>query len=181
MNARARFGCFLALVASGAIYVMACAKDSGTTDGNSGSTSASTATATTESVAPSQAGATTGFGVPLSANKCPSAVAGSTTTVKELPDGIEITVTAPGGPPINDIRQRGVQIVAAAVDPSTGAGSAADGLAKCPIVVKDATVTETDVPGGATFTVKPSKSANLAALSKEVKARASGYVPETAK
>jgi hypothetical protein len=122
----------------------------------------------------------TGFGLPLAANKCPSAAPGSTTTWKEIPDGVEVTVTAPGGLPINDIRQRGTQIVAAAKEPGAG-GSAADGLAKCPIVVKDTIVTEVDVPGGATFTIKPSKPTALADLKKETKSRADGYKPELAK
>jgi hypothetical protein len=119
--------------------------------------------------------------VPLSPNKCPSAVPGSTTTVKELPDGVEVTVIAPGGPPINDIRQRGVQILAAAKDPATGGGSLADGLAKCPVVVKDTILTETDVPGGAAFTVRPAKATALADLKKDTKARASSYVAEAPK
>ena len=183
MDSRARFGWLLAVAMGGALVLVtvgACTKDGGGS-GSTGDPPAASAT-TTPSPTPEAVTAphatASGFGVPMSPNKCPSAVAGSTTTVKELPDGVEITVIAAGGPPINDIRQRGVQIVAAGKDPATGGGSAADGLAKCPVVVKDTTITETDVPGGAAFTVKPVKAPALAELKKETKARASSFVGE---
>jgi hypothetical protein len=187
MDAPVRFRWFSAVL-MGAFAIgafEACTKDSGGA-GSSGESPPSTAPATpTKSpegvTASSGAGAAADFGVPISANKCPSAVPGSTTTVKELADGVEVTVIAPGGSPINDIRQRGVQIVAAAKDPATAGGSATDGLAKCPVVVKDATVTETDVPGGAAFTIKPVKTTGLADLKKEAKSRASSYLPEAVK
>ena len=114
------------------------------------------------------------FGVPLSTNKCPSAALGAKTTVQETADGVEITVIAPDGPPINDIRQRGAQLIAAMKDPSSG--TAADGLASCPIIVKDTLVTETDVPGGARFNVKPVQALQLDGLKRDVKLRASSYV-----
>lgn len=183
MLSRVRFGSVLGILMglSMLVVVEACAKDSGGSGGTGSADkppSGATANAARDSVTPPAAPTASGFGVPLSANKCPSAVPGSTTTVKELPDGVEITVVAPGGPPINDIRQRGVQIIAAGKDTATGAGSAADGLAKCPVVVKDTIIAETDVPGGAAFVVKPVKATALADLKKETKARASSYVVE---
>ena len=188
MISRARFGWLVAILLGGAltlVLVEACTKDGGGGAGSGGETAAvpplampnPTPNPGPEAVHAPPASAS-GFGVPISLNKCPSAVPGSTTTVKELPDGVEVTVIAAGGPPINDIRQRGVQIVAAAKDPATGGGSTADGLSKCPVVVKDAIVTETDVPGGAAFTVKPVKAPALAELKKETKARATSYVGE---
>lgn len=165
---------FLAVAALVAVAGPACKSD----DGSASRTGEAPPAASAETPRQPEgvAAAPTGFGVPISANKCPSAAPGSTTTVKEIGDGVEVTVTASDGSPINDIRQRGVQIVAAAKDPATGGGSAADGLATCPVIIKDMIVTETDVPGGATFTVKPAKPAKLEELKKDTKARAASYV-----
>ena len=184
MDAQSRVAWIFAVLTGAFVLasVDACTKDSspngggGSTEAPASSTAPAAPSAAPEAV--NRAATINNFGVPISANKCPSAVPGSTTTVKELPDGVEVTVTAPGGPPINDIRQRGVQIVAAAKDPAIGGGSAADGLAKCPVVVKDAVVTETDVPGGAAFTLKPTKAGGLADLKKEAKSRVASYVAE---
>lgn len=181
MVSRPRLGSLLgALFGACTLVVVACAKDNaGSTGGTADKPAPNAATphAAPESATPST-GSATPFGVPLAANKCPSAVPGSTTTMKELPDGVEITVVAPGGAPINDIRQRGTQIIAVNKDQATAGGSAADGLAKCPVVAKDTIITETDVPGGATFVVKPVKATALADLKKETKSRASSYVVE---
>jgi hypothetical protein len=136
----------------------ACSKGGGA-GGNEAPAASAAALATTSpaSGTSNRPAPTTNFGVPISPNKCPSAVPGATTTVKELADGIEVTVTAPGGPPINDIRQRGVLIVLASKDPAGGGGSTADGLANCPILVKNAIVKETDVPAALRSPSNPRK------------------------
>lgn len=181
MLSRPRLGSLLgALFGVCTLVVVACSKDNtGSTGGTADkpAPNAAAPNATPETATPPSTGSATPFGVPLSANKCPSAVAGSTTTMKELPDGVEITVVAPGGAPINDIRQRGSQIIAVNKDQATAGGSAADGLAKCPVIAKDTIITETDVPGGATFTIKPAKATGLVDLKKDTKSRASSYAP----
>lgn len=155
-----------------------CAKDAPTSSTDTASSSAATGPGTPKDTNNGGAapGTINGFGVPVAANKCPSAAPGSTTTVNETAEGVEITVTAPGGAPINDIRQRGVQIIAAQKDTAAMAGA---DLAKCPIIAKDSVITETDVPGGAKFLVKPANAANLDQLKKDTKSRATGYTPET--
>lgn len=160
---------WLFLAATALVALSACKSDEPATHTGQSSDTPLTASSGKQAAAP------TGFGVPISANKCPCAAPGSTTSVREIGDGVEVTVTASDGSPINDIRQRGVQIVAAAKDPATGGGSAADGLANCPVIVKDTIIKETDVPGGATFTVKPAKATQLVDLKKETKLRAERY------
>jgi len=177
-NVRFRLGFALLAGALAMVAFQACKADGGSTSepGTTGAATGATPSKPADPATPNPVN--TGFGVPLAANKCPSAAPGSTTSVKELPDGVEVTVTAPGGTPINDIRSRGVQIVEASKAPAIGAS---DGLAKCPIVVKDTVITETDIPGGAAFTIKPTKPTGLDALKKEAKARAADYKPEVAK
>ena len=107
---------------------------------------------------------------------CPSAVQGATTTVKEAAGAMELTVTAKDEAATKDIRDRAKKILEAAkADPTdvkhTGDGKGGGGLGRCPIILKDTTVTAKDAPGGSVFTVKPAKPGDLAGLVKEAKER----------
>jgi hypothetical protein len=106
---------------------------------------------------------------------CPSAVEGSKTTVKELKDGVEVTIVAKSDKDeasVKTIRERGAAVLAAAKLESAkvthkGDGSGGGGFGRCPVVLKETKVESKEVPGGVAFTVKPEKADALAALKKE--------------
>jgi TusA-related sulfurtransferase len=111
---------------------------------------------------------------------CPSAVAGAATLLKDTKDAVVVTVTARDEAAVADIRARTQHVVdAAKKDPRDvkhdGQGDGGGGLGRCPVIVKDTTVTSRDVPGGSEITVKPAKPADVAALLKEAKERAEAF------
>jgi hypothetical protein len=108
---------------------------------------------------------------------CPTAVAGAKVDVKEIADGVELTVTGKGDAEA-EIRKRAKHLAdAAKQDPTsvahTGDGHGGGGLGTCLVVLKDTTVAAEDVPGGSKITVKPVKAVDLDWLKKEVKSRQS--------
>lgn len=112
---------------------------------------------------------------------CPSAIDGATTTVKELKDGVEVTVVGKGDEAQKTIRERAKAVVAAAKLEAQkvthkGDGSGGGGFGRCPVVLKETKVESKDVPGGVVFTVKPEKPAGLAELKKETAERAQKFV-----
>ncbi len=112
--------------------------------------------------------------------KCPSAVSGAKTVVKDGKDGVVVTVTGPEGA-ATDIRERARHVAeaakkAAAPKPEhTGTGSGGGKVGRCPVVLEGATgVTVKDVDGGAEITVSAAEK-DVAALRKEAKARAANF------
>jgi TusA-related sulfurtransferase len=111
---------------------------------------------------------------------CPSAVPSAATALKDTKDALLVTVTAKDEAAVTDIRDRTKHVVdAAKKDPKDvkhdGQGDGGGGLGRCPVVLKDTTVTAKDVSGGSEITVKPAKPADVAALLKEAKERAEAF------
>jgi hypothetical protein len=113
---------------------------------------------------------------------CPSAVPGATTALKGTLGAVLVTVTAKDEAAVTDIRDRTKHVVdASKKDPKDvkhdGNGDGGGKLGRCPIVLKDTTLTARDVPGGSEISVKPAKPADVAALLKEAKDRAEAFSP----
>jgi TusA-related sulfurtransferase len=116
---------------------------------------------------------------------CPSAVGGSTTTVKDLKDGVEVSIVAKDDASTKTIRERAKTVLdAAKLDAQKlvhkGDGSGGGGFGRCPVVLKDTKVESKEIPGGVLFTVKPEKAADLAALKKETAERAHKFAAMSA-
>ncbi|WP_394849276.1 hypothetical protein LZC95_17745 [Pendulispora brunnea] len=114
---------------------------------------------------------------------CPSAIQGTKTTVKDTKDGVDVTVVAAKPKDADtekEIRERAKALVEAAKqDPATvhhtGSGTGGGGFGRCPVVLKDTTVTAKDAPGGSIFSVKASSPAGVAELRKEAKSRSANF------
>lgn len=107
---------------------------------------------------------------------CPTAVPGAKTTINEGKDAIEIVVTGSDAAKTQEIRKRAQHVVESSkVDPTSvahdGSGHGGGGLGSCEIVLKDTTVTATDVDGGSKFVVKPIKPVDFEWLKKETHTR----------
>ena len=113
---------------------------------------------------------------------CPSAVDGAKTTVKELKDGVEVSIVAKDAKDdasTKTIRDRAKAVVTAAKLEAQkvthkGDGSGGGGFGRCPVVLKETKVDFKEVPGGVVFTVKPEKAdakEALAELKKETNER----------
>ena len=106
--------------------------------------------------------------------RCPNVVPGATTVVTEVPDGIELRVTA-GGDGQNEIRRR-ASAMAAAADETRGKHQATGGMhaqfGRCPVVMRNTKVTTREIPGGVAVVVKPSAPSELGWLRREVQVRA---------
>ncbi len=106
-------------------------------------------------------------------SRCPSAVTGATTIVSEVPDGVELRVTA-GGDSVNEVRRRASALMAAA-DDTRGKHQANGGMnaqfGRCPIVMRNTKVEARDIPGGAAIVVKPWNASELGWLRREAEAR----------
>ena len=114
---------------------------------------------------------------------CPSAVPGATTALKDTKDAVLVTVTAKDEAAVTDIRDRTKHVVdASKKEPKDakhdGKGDGGGKLGRCPIVLKDTTLTAKDVPGGSEITVKPARPTDVAALLKEAKERAEAFGPK---
>lgn len=111
---------------------------------------------------------------------CPSAVDGAQTTVKKAADAVVVTVTATGDDKVKAVRDRSKHLAEAsktegAAGKHAGDGSGGGGLGRCPVVLKDTTVTAKDVAGGSELSVTPKDKATLAALAKDAEERAKNF------
>ncbi|MBS2012762.1 MAG: hypothetical protein JST00_07745 [Deltaproteobacteria bacterium] len=111
---------------------------------------------------------------------CPSAVEGAKTSLKDIKEGVVVTVTG-SGDAVKEIRERAKHTadVAKMTDPPkvehNSEGKGGGGLGHCPVVVEgDTTVEVKEIEGGAEITVKAKK--DPAALQKEAKARAAALL-----
>jgi TusA-related sulfurtransferase len=88
---------------------------------------------------------------------CPNAVAGAKTDVRNVDNGIELTITGPDDGAAADIRARVQALVDASKGQSqqkhTGSGGGAGIFGRCPIVMKNTAIAAADVPGGSKVTV----------------------------
>ena len=108
---------------------------------------------------------------------CPSAIDATTTTVSATKEAVVVTVTSKEEAKTKEIRERATFLAEASKkDPASaehkGDGSGGGGFGRCPIIVKDTTISIKEVAGGVEATVKPKAAADLPALEKEAKERA---------
>ncbi len=106
--------------------------------------------------------------------RCPNVVQGATTVVTEVPDGIELRITADGDRQ-DEIRRRATALASAAEDTrgkhqANGAMNARFG--RCPVVMRNTKLETREIPGGIAVVVKPQNVRELGWLRREVEARA---------
>ncbi len=104
---------------------------------------------------------------------CPSVVPGATTVVREVPDAVELRITA-SGDAANEIRTRANDLSSAADEKrgkhlASGAGGGRFG--RCPIVMRNTKLEVKEVPGGVTVIVRPADPAELGWLRRESESR----------
>ncbi|HEY8088763.1 MAG TPA: hypothetical protein VIF09_12980 [Polyangiaceae bacterium] len=125
-------------------------------------------------------------GSPAGINKmahCPSAIAGTTTTLKNNKDGVTVTVTGKDDATAKSIRERVHHLLevsknpdaGAAVASHTGEGGGGGSVGRCPVVLKDTTLTAKDVPNGSQVDVKAKTAAAVSKLQDEAKERAAKF------
>lgn len=125
-------------------------------------------------------------GSPAGAGKmahCPSAIAGTLTALKNTKDGVSVTVTGKDDATTAAIRERVKHLVevsksedgGAAVASHTGEGGGGGSIGRCPIVIKDTSLTTKDVPGGSQVDVKAKTPADVTKLQAEAKERAAKF------
>ena len=110
---------------------------------------------------------------------CPTAVAHTITTIAPTSAGVDLTVVAQDPKDektVKEVRADAKHLSDVAnKNPSdvrhTGQGEGGGGLGKCPVVLKDTTVTFVEVDGGARITVTPIKPDQVEWLKTEVEAR----------
>ncbi|MGO8996443.1 MAG: hypothetical protein ACLQVI_24270 [Polyangiaceae bacterium] len=113
--------------------------------------------------------------------QCPNAVRGAKTAISDSSSAIAITVTANDDDAVKEIRDRAEQIALAAAKTQSGevkhdgSGNGGGGFGGCPIVLKDTSISEKDMPGGALFTVTPKNAKDLPALKQEVRDRSAKF------
>jgi hypothetical protein len=110
---------------------------------------------------------------------CPAAVEGAKVSVKDIKEGVVVTVTGPADK-VGDIRDRAKAIADVAKKPEppkvehTGTGTGGGGVGKCPIDPEgDDTVDIKEIEGGIEATVKTKR--DVAALQKEIHTRAGNF------
>jgi TusA-related sulfurtransferase len=106
---------------------------------------------------------------------CPNVVEGAKTTIKNSKEGVVITVTAKDEAAVQEIRKRAAHLAEAAKKPGggqhTGEGDFGGSRGHCPVVMKDTTITVSEVKGGAKLTVKADKPDDVKTLQTAVKDR----------
>jgi len=109
-------------------------------------------------------------------SNCPAAVDKAKTEIKDVPKGVEITVTAADKAGNDEIHARSKSVVEhakadAAKGQHTGAGGGGGSMGRCPIVIGGTDVTAADVEGGMKFTVLSKDQKELDWLRRESKER----------
>jgi TusA-related sulfurtransferase len=109
-------------------------------------------------------------------SNCPNAVDKAKTEIKDVPKGVEITVTAADKAGNDEIHARSKSVLEhakadAAKGQHTGAGGGGGSMGRCPIVIGGTDVTVADVEGGMKFTVLTKDEKELDWLRRESKDR----------
>jgi hypothetical protein len=107
---------------------------------------------------------------------CPTAVKGAKTEIKDVPGGVELTITAADDAGMKDVRDRTKALLEAAKTPDTthqhtGGGGGKGRFGHCTIVMHNTTVEAADVPNGSKVTVKPKAKEELDFLRRETRDR----------
>ncbi len=109
---------------------------------------------------------------------CPSAVERTTTRIRDVDGGVEVTVTAGADDAVPELRARAKFLADAASTPSTtvkhnGQGEGGGIFGRCPIVMRDTSVAVADVDKGSRITVTPKDPAQVDWLRRETRQRSS--------
>jgi TusA-related sulfurtransferase len=107
---------------------------------------------------------------------CPNTVEGVETSIKDVPGGVELTVTTKTAAMVGEIRTRAKFLVDAAKAESgtpkhNGTGQGGGIFGRCPIVMKDTSVEAADVDGGSKVTVKTKTAAEVDWVRREARER----------
>jgi TusA-related sulfurtransferase len=107
---------------------------------------------------------------------CPAAVAGAKVEIKEIDNGVEVTVTAADAKATDEIKERAKTIAERAKGENTkpqhsGQGGGGGVMGRCPIVLGGTDVKVEDAPGGSKFTVTAKDKAEVDWLRRETKER----------
>jgi TusA-related sulfurtransferase len=89
---------------------------------------------------------------------CPNAVNGAKTAIKDIPSGVELTITSTDAAAVSDIRARIHALMEAQKNQGTnvkhtGNGEGGGLLGRCPVVLKDTVVAAADVDDGSKVTI----------------------------
>jgi hypothetical protein len=108
---------------------------------------------------------------------CPSAVDGAETAVSQTAAAVIVTVTAADPAKATEIQKRakhlaGLTLTTEPEVKHTGQGTGGGALGKCPVVMKDVTLSVDDQNDGARITLTPKNPAQLANLAKTAQDRA---------
>lgn len=99
---------------------------------------------------------------------CPSAVAGATTSVTKIPEGVDLVITAPDKDRAAQIRILAHRLAelqpASEVVQHTGKGTGGGKIGYCPVVIVDTELTVEDVEGGSRILAKARHPAFVSAL-----------------
>lgn len=107
---------------------------------------------------------------------CPLTVKGAKTVLADVEGGIEAAITAPSAEGEAEIRARAkylAQLTTSEKSKGGGHGNGSGGgrMRNCPIVTKDTTIREIDIPGGSRITMLPKQASELETLRREARAR----------
>lgn len=108
---------------------------------------------------------------------CPSAVEGAATKVEQTAEAVIVSVTVADAAQVAEVQKRAKHLASLTAAPSaevkhTGQGTGGGALGKCPVVMKDVTLSVDDLEDGAKVTMKPKNAADLAELAKTAQDRA---------
>lgn len=146
-----------------AFLVFACASCKDKPSAVPGGAPSATATSATAPTAPADPATVRGRQLAY----CPSAVFGATTEIRDGKGSFDVVVTAHTDSAVQEIREKSKHLaLIASQDPvnHSGVGMVNASLEECPSLIKDTTVTETDVEGGAIMTLLPTQPEALIAL-----------------
>ena len=168
------------LVAAVVVFLAACGDGGGGAPSGSAAKPASSAkpAASTPAKASASASASSAAGPDERGgmSNCPAAVTGAKVEIKDVDDGVELTITAADAKATEEIKERSKTIAERAKGESTkpqhsGKGGGGGVMGRCPIVLGGTDVKIEDAAGGMKFTVTAKDKAELDWLRREAKER----------
>lgn len=169
------------LVAAVVVFLAACGDGGGGAPSGSAAKPATTGSAKPAASTPAKASASAASSAAASDEKggmshCPAAVAGAKVEIKDVDNGVEVTVTAGDAKATDEIKARAKTIAERAKGESTkpqhsGQGGGGGVMGRCPIVLGGTDVKVEDAQGGSKFTVTSKDKAEVDWLRRETKER----------
>jgi hypothetical protein len=141
---------------------------------SSASTGAGDASAASAAAEASDAG---GGGKHRDMANCPSSAAGAVVAVKDVPGGVEVSVTSKDDAVTSDIRTRSKKLVEADKNEQasgvkhTGHGEGGGRYGRCTIVMRNTKLETAEIPGGIKATVKAKEASEVDWLRRETRDR----------